>query len=345
MKKGIRALGLVSGGLDSLIAAGLMKSQDIDVVCVNFEIGFSQEVVRREIDPGIPVSDQVRERAERISGILDVPVEGIDLSDEYLHILFLPRHGYGANINPCVDCRIFMLKEAAVMMEELGADFIFTGEVLGQRPMSQRRDTMNIVERDSGLKGLLVRPLSAGLLKPTIPEERGWIERREMLDLAGRGRKKQLELAGRWGITGFKQPAGGCLLTDSNYARRVKDYFKYMEPSSVKHRDMVLLLVGRHMRLSGRVKIVVGRNGGENSYIKREWGNCWLLDTVDVPGPTVLVQGEPLEDDLELAAAIAARYSDGKRLATVEVVAERDHSRRLFNVKPVPDQEIRGLHI
>jgi tRNA-specific 2-thiouridylase len=345
MSDNVTALGLVSGGLDSLLSVRLIKSQGVDVIGVNYEIGFSQEIVRKEVDPGIPVTDQVGERAEIISKLVGLPVRGIDLSDEYLKILFLPRHGYGANINPCVDCRIFMLKKAGDMMRELEADFIFTGEVLGQRPMSQRRDTMNVVERDSGLRGLLVRPLSAKLLKPTIPEEEGWIDREEMLDLAGRSRKRQLELARQWGVKGFKQPAGGCLLTDVNYARRVRDYFKYLQPECVEHRDMVLLTVGRHLRLSRNVKIVVGRDSGENLYIRREWWGHWILDTVDLPGPTVLIQGEAEGSDIEKAAAITARYSDGKDLPAVEIRAAKSSTRRTYKVKPVPDEEIRELHI
>lgn len=345
MNHSVTALGLVSGGLDSLISVMLIKSQGVDVIGVNYEIGFSQEIVRSEVDPGIPVIDQVKERAESISRLLGVPVRGIDLSDEYLKILFLPRHGYGANINPCVDCRIFMLKKARDIMRELEADFIFTGEVLGQRPMSQRRDTMNVVERDSGLRGLLLRPLSAKLLRPTIPEKNGWIDREEMLDLAGRSRKRQLELARQWGVTGFEQPAGGCLLTDENYARRVKDYFKYLQPDSVEHSDMVLLTVGRHLRLSRKVKIIVGRNSGENNYIKREWEGYWILDTVDLPGPTVLIQGEAQDGDIEMAAAITARYSDGNDLPAVKILAKRGGSTRAYTVKPIPDEEIRELHI
>ncbi|UCF05729.1 MAG: hypothetical protein JSV33_01435 [bacterium] len=340
MEGRIKAIGLVSGGLDSTLAVAVLKRQGIEMLGIHFLNGFSSGMLQRLA----LARDEERERqaqtAQELSEILGIPVEVIDVSEEYLGLLLAPRHGYGANVNPCIDCRIFMLKKAKVRMEREGAHFIFTGEVLGQRPMSQHRQAMELVERRSGLKDLLVRPLCAKLLKPSLPEREGWVRREELLDIQGRSRRRQIELAAGLGITDYAQPAGGCTLTDDNYARRFRDLVGSREPPSVTREETVLLSIGRHLRINRNVKIVVGRDKGENMYLERYWSDSPLATTIDYPGPTTLIQGDPSGEDIVLAASITARYSDAKRQPQVRVVVRKDGTEEILTVIPAGDDEI-----
>jgi len=210
----------------------------------------------------------VRNEALRAAADLGIEIELADISGEYLRMLTRPKFGYGSAINPCVDCRILMLKRARKYMAEIGAHFVFTGEVLGQRPMSQRRDTLRIVERESGLEGLLLRPLSAKLLPPTLPEQKGWIDRERLLAIQGRSRKEQMKLIRERGIADYPQPAGGCcFLTDQNYARKLRDLLAHMsEDEELTMEHVMLLKVGRHFRLPDGTKVIVGRDEGETRF-------------------------------------------------------------------------------
>jgi tRNA-specific 2-thiouridylase len=341
----IRAIGLVSGGLDSLLAVRLMKDQGLDCLGLHFYNGFSPGSLKREIGGEIPREDYLEDHARTLSAMLQIPVEAADVSHEFLGLLISPRHGYGAHVNPCIDCRIFMLKQAKERMAKVGARFVFTGEVLGQRPMSQHRRTMDLIMRRSDLAGYLLRPLSAKLLPPTVPEERGWVSRDDLLDIQGRSRKRQMALASEFGLREYAQPAGGCTLTDGNYARRFRDLVQHRGGPAIRREDTVLLAVGRHFRLSDRLKIIVGRDETENRYLERSGAGTWLVTTPDHPGPTVLVQGEPDESELRLTAEIAARYSDAKHLPAVPVVARRGEENRALEVAPVPDEALERLRI
>ena len=227
-KRRPKAVVLMSGGLDSTLAAKLLQEQGVEVLGVNFSTGFCVSDHKRATAKTGADPKKFRHEGLRAGADLGVPVEIVDLREDYLDVVFNPKHGYGANMNPCVDCRAHMLKKAKAIMEREGADFVATGEVLGQRPMSQRKDTMRLVEKDSGLEGRLLRPLSAKRLKPTLAEQQGLVDRERLLGLQGRGRRKQMDLIEARGISDYPLPAGGCcFLTDKAYARKFRDKMQH----------------------------------------------------------------------------------------------------------------------
>lgn len=295
----MKAICLFSGGLDSQLAARLIMQQRIEVVGVCFQTSFFGN------NPSISAS------AARLGIALHI----LEISHEYIsEVLLQPRYGYGKNLNPCIDCHGFMLRKAGEHMQDIGACFLITGEVLGQRPMSQNKSSLQVVEKLSGYPGLIVRPLSAQLLPPTIPEQKGWIHREQLLDISGRGRNRQIALAADYGITDYPSPAGGCLLTEPGFARRLKKLLEYRShPSSA---DAELLKVGRHFYLDAGIVLVVGRNQAENEVLKRlAGGEDIIIKMADRPGPTGLLRMlQPGTPDVEYAAAIVARYSDAKTL-------------------------------
>jgi tRNA U34 2-thiouridine synthase MnmA/TrmU len=277
---------------------------------------------------------------------LGIPLRVFNVSEEYLDVVKHPKHGYGSNMNPCIDCRIFMLKKAKAYMEETGASFIVTGEVLGQRPMSQRRDAMRLIEKEAGLEGYIVRPLSAKFLPVTIPEKEGWINRETLPEFQGRSRKPQIKLADHYGIRDYPCPAGGCLLTDPQFANRMKDLMLSNPKFSLN--DVHLLKIGRHFRLSHNLKLVVGRNEEDNKKIQTftQEGDI-LLKALHIPGPLSLLRGEPNGIEIEKAASITVRYGKAKDLKRVEVLYKKgnEDSYRSISVTSIPDEKIRDLMI
>lgn len=321
-KKTPQAIALVSGGLDSTLAVRLMQEQGVHVSGVHFYTGFC--ITEQQRRSGNPKGKDRPNDGLRAGAELEIDVEIVDISREYLDIVTAPKHGYGANVNPCIDCRAMMIRKAGEIMRERGADFVITGEVLGQRPMSQNRKAMDVIEGEADLDGRLVRPLSAKNLPKTIPEREHLIERERMKGFTGRTRKPQLALANELGVDDFLQPAGGCcFLTDENFARKFRDYFEYEPDGNLNHDTILLLTVGRHFRLPGGMKLVVGRNAGENAMIKDvvERGRVpggRLMVAEGVKGPmSVLTGGD--RDDLRQAAAITARYSDAGEGGNVNV--------------------------
>lgn len=289
----IRAVGLLSGGLDSALAARLLLEQGIDVLGLHLESPTS-------------CRNDVREVASELGIPLVVRAKG----EEYLRLLRHPRFGYGRNMNPCLDCRIFMFQLGRPYLEEFGAQFLFTGEVLGQRPMSQMRSAMKRIDRESGLEGWILRPLSARLLPQTEPEKRGWVDRGMLLDIWGRGRLRQLELARRYGLRSYSSPGGGCLLTDPHFARRLRDLFDHTAEAGANEDDVALLRVGRHVRAREDLKIVVGRDAGENQRLLHfESPQRWLIEPLGFSGPTALVCGPFSEEALAAGIELIARYS------------------------------------
>jgi len=285
----IKAIGLFSGGLDSAIAARLMMNQHIEVIAVTFKTPFAGE-----------------EWALKMGNVLGLDVEVVECCDDYMEIVKRPRFGYGKSMNPCIDCKIFMLRKAREFMESERASFVFTGEVLGQRPMSQQMGQLRLIEKESGLGGYLLRPLSAKLLELTIPEMEGVVDRERLLDIRGRGRREQIALARRFGFEEFATPAGGCLLTDPCFSARLKEALDHSEE------DVELLKVGRHFRTESGGKIIVGRNEEENRRIEDLAGEKdALLEILDFPGPTVLLKNGA-EKDVDIAASLALTYSDCK---------------------------------
>ncbi len=294
----VKAVSLFSGGLDSILATELIRRQGIEVIAFNIKTPF-----------GIPKKDGSTE-ANQAAEQLNVPLKVLNVDKEYIKMLRNPKHGYGKNINPCVDCKIFILKKAKQYAKEVGADFLFTGEVLGERPMSQHGPALKTIEHEAGLKGKLLRPLSAKLLAATVAEKKGLVDRNRLLSIQGRSRKPQLELAKDYGITVFPSPAGGCLLTCEEYAKKLRDLFENKKRITVA--DVALLRVGRHFRV-GRNKIVVGRNRDENNFLanNRAKGD-YYFELPDIVGPISLLQGPKTKSAIEAAAKLTAFYSDAK---------------------------------
>jgi hypothetical protein len=340
----IKAIGLVSGGLDSALAVAVVRGLGVDVLGLHVVIGYSASFMRREIAGERP-ADVAAEESARMSAAFGVDVRILDCTTEYFDVLLHPRHGYGANANPCIDCHLFMIRKAKEIMDREGVHFVFTGEVLGQRPMSQNYKALGLIDAECGLEGLLVRPLSAKLLPETVPEKNGWLPRDGLLDIQGRSRRRQMELAGELGITGYSSPAGGCMLTDENYAAKLRDWMIHRGEEALTHEETLLFSVGRHFRLSPSVKIVVGRREAENLYIERAWRGEWLAVPLDGPGPTVLVQGEPSEEDLRTAASFVARYCDAKGSPAVRVAVRRGPVERVFEAAAMSEELIEHARI
>ncbi len=320
MKK-IKALGMISGGLDSTLATKVLIDQGIEVEGVNFSTGFCITEHTRNFKDEKKAPLRPNE-ALRLAGDLKFKMHIIDVSADYLPVVLKPKYGYGANLNPCIDCRIFMFKRMRKLMDEFGADFMYTGEVLGQRPMSQHREAMKAIEMDSGLTGLVIRPLSAGLLDPTIPEVKGWVDRNKLLRITGRSRKPQMALAKDMGMEDYPQPAGGCCyLTDPQYAKKLQDFFDNNDPETLAQETVIMLKVGRHFRMSESIKVIVGRNERENNFLKAYERGRHAFYIPDIPSAHMLaeIKGEPSEEDLGRLASIAARYSDAESGARVAV--------------------------
>jgi tRNA U34 2-thiouridine synthase MnmA/TrmU len=332
----MKAIALLSGGLDSTIAARVIMEQGVELEALNFMTVFCTCTNRGATCLA----------SQKAVETLGIPLKVFNVSEEYLGVVKHPQHGYGRNMNPCIDCRIFMLKKAKAYMEESGAVFIVTGEVLGQRPMSQRKDAMHLIEKEAGLEGFILRPLSAKVLPTTIPEKEGWVDRERLLNISGRSRKPQIELADHYGIHDYPCPAGGCLLTDPGFAKRMKDLMVYNPQFSLN--DVHLLKMGRHFRFSNGVKLVVGRNEEENQKIQTfAQGEDILLKVSSFPGPLSLLRGKLNEGDIEKAAAITVHYGKGKDLGKIEVTykgVDEDHHQSL-SVSPISRGEIERLMI
>jgi len=319
----MKALALFSGGLDSILAVKLIQSQDIEVIGICFESPFFS-------------SQKAKESAQYIG----LPLRIIDITERLLKIVLSPRHGHGKGLNPCIDCHALMYKVAGETMKEEGAALIISGEVLGQRPMSQNLQSLQTISRDSGFEDIILRPLTAKRLPETLPERAGWVNRERLLGLSGRSRRPQMDLAKILGIERYPSPAGGCLLTEVVFSRRLRDLISTSQPFS--KRDLGLLRWGRHFRLSDKVKTVVGRNQRENEKISSliRKGDIVLI-VESFPGPTVLTIGDPSPEELKIVAAMTASYSDAPINQPVTVRMRRDST---YHTLPARREEKSNFH-
>ena len=325
----MKAIALISGGLDSILAAKVMKQQGIEVIGVHFKIPFA---LRDKSDK--------RDFALKLCRIAGVELKTVVLGEEFLEIVSHPKHGRGANMNTCIDCKILMLKKAKEMMQNLDASFLVTGEVLGQRPMSQHNSALDLIAQEAGVEGLILRPLSAKLLDETFPQKQGWVRRENLLDFSGRCRQPQIELAKTFGINDYSQPAGGCLLTDPQFSKRLKDLIEH-GPYDLE--NVELLKFGRHFRLSADAKLVVGRDEKENAEIEElaRQGDWLFLPPQDTAGPSALGRGKFSEEQIKLCAGTTARYCDlaGKTSLDISYRQLPSQESQTLNVAPVPDEE------
>jgi tRNA U34 2-thiouridine synthase MnmA/TrmU len=308
-----KVVALLSGGLDSTLAVKTMQKQGFDVSAVAIKTPFC------DFDCGRGCGFEIRERADN----LGIDLKTVYLGDEYIEMLKHPKYGYGSGMNPCIDCRAMMFEAGKKHMEDIGAEFIISGEVLGQRPMSQFAPALKKIEKLSGLEGKIVRPLSAALLPATDPEKNGLIKRKDLGMIRGRSRKEQLRMAKEFGMEDPPNAGGGCLLTDPAFSLRAKDLFEYVETPTTN--DIDLLKIGRHFRLDKNTKLIVGRNKDENEMIDAlALPNDILLEAKEYVGPTVLLRGDSVDKHVEFSASVTLRYSDAPKNETCLVTVHKN---------------------
>ena len=326
--KPARALGLCSGGLDSTLAGLVLRKQGILVEWVNFETPFFSAA-----------------NAHRAAEITGIPLTVKNITDEYVAMLRNPHCGYGQNMNPCLDCHALMFRKAAEIMRERGFDFLFSGEVIGQRPMSQTKPSLRYVEKNSGCDGDILRPLSARLLPETAAEKNGLVDRTQLLDIVGRSRKRQMQLAEDFGLTEYPAPAGGCLLTEEGFSKRLRDLFQHQE--SVSENELNLLRYGRHFRLKGRAKLIVGRDQADNDNLLRHHDpkTDMVIRLKKFTGPIALVPGGSSKDVITLAASICAGYSRAPAFTPVEATVTSAETHETIRVLGLPPSDVRKFLI
>lgn len=326
--KKVKALGLCSGGLDSIMAALVLRDQNIDVQWVTFETPFF-----------------TAEKARRTASKNKIPLIVKDITDRYMPMLKNPNCGYGQCMNPCLDCHALMFRIAGEMMAETGSDFLFSGEVVGQRPMSQTKSGMRYVEKHSGYDGYILRPLSAKRLPETWMEKAGLVNRELLYGFSGRSRKPQIALAEVFGVTDYPAPAGGCLLTDKGYSQRLKDLFDHQ--AEWTRADLEVLKYGRHLRVNEAAKLIVGRNKADNEQIL----SCYrqasdvLIQMAVHPGPVGLIPHGASEETVQWAASVCAGYSKAPTGKSVEVAIHRPDGIETIQVVPIPNAQVQSLMI
>lgn len=330
-----KAIVLLSGGLDSILATKLMLEQGVEVLAVNFSAKLCMCGCKKTGESAAQIAAKM----------LGVPLKTIDITSDFIEIVRNPSHGYGANINPCIDCKIYMFKHAKEMMDKEGASFLVTGEVLGERPMSQRMDALQMIEKAAGVKGILLRPLTAKKLDPTLPEKEGIVNREKLLDIRGRSRKPQMALAEKFGIDKYPNPAGGCLLTDPGFAQRVKDAMKHGEFGAD---NLALLSVGRHFRPADNARLVIGRDEEENEILLSlaETGDI-VFELKDHEGPVSILRGKDIDRLVELAAGAAAYHTKfrGEKSIRVDYWKKGAVDKETISVKPASKEDIEQLRI
>jgi tRNA-uridine 2-sulfurtransferase len=337
-----KAISLISGGLDSLLATKIIMEQGVHVEGINFFTGFTGDhcYCFKKTDK---INKDVH-NAKLICDQLGIKLHVIDVAEEFKTVFLNPKYGYGANLNPCLDCKLFMIAQAQKWMKQHKFDFLVTGEVLGQRQKSQRKDTLPLASKMTD--DLIVRPLSAKLLPETLPEREGWIKRDKLYGFSGRSRKPQINLAHQFGFNNYSQPAGGCVLTDENFCRRLQDLLNCRANKNYSLDDILLLRVGRHFRINNNLKIIIGRNEIENEFIAQYRNKFVLLQVTNIPGALVLLDGNFSSSDLEFAARLAAYFSKAradlatKVKVTIQQLAENKENKSFLDVFPLSTEEI-----
>jgi tRNA U34 2-thiouridine synthase MnmA/TrmU len=329
----MKAIGLISGGLDSTLTVKLLLDMGFEIICLNMKTSFC-------------LCDQKGScNSQKVAEKYKLPLVRIFGGKDYIDLIKNPKHGYGRGMNPCIDCRIYLFSKAKELMEKEKAEFIFTGEVLGQRPMSQRIDAMRVIDKESGLLGRVLRPLSAKVLEPTIMEKQKIIDREKLLSIRGRSRKPQMVLAKELEIGDYPCPAGGCLLTDAQFAQKLKDAFKFGEDDL---RDIELLKLGRHFRLASGAKIICGRDKRENDAILILAKKEELKFTVDkIKSAYVLLLGKPTPENRLIAGQICARYSQSKDQSKLAIRCWTDSTDvfETIEAEPISDEELARLRV
>ncbi|MBI5810737.1 MAG: 7-cyano-7-deazaguanine synthase [Deltaproteobacteria bacterium] len=342
---GVKAVALLSGGLDSTLAVKMMIEQGVEVYALNFTSAFCTcNSGGKHRDGSQMEGGGCRSESRRVAGEFGIPIKVMVKGMDYIEIVRNPSYGYGKGMNPCVDCRIYMFRRASEYMKEIGASFIITGEVLGQRPMSQRRDAFRTIEKDSGLEGLILRPLCAKHLPPTIPELTGLVDRERLLAVSGRSRKPQMEAAEELDVRDYPCPSGGCLLTEKLFSKKVKDLLTHKK--EIEKTDLALLKLGRHFRYNG-VKVIVGRDEAENIKLKNMMREAdSFIEPLDFPGPAALVTGDPENGIRSFAGGLILRYAASKARGRGLLKATRNGASEEFEVSgPVPDAVIEGSRV
>lgn len=341
-QKQIKAVALVSGGLDSMVATKMIIDQGIHVEAINFYTGFCVEghthAIRKQ-----DKEKQKRNNALWVAEQLSIKMHIIDVIDEYKDVLVNPKYGYGANMNPCLDCKIFMIKKAKTWAVENGFDFIITGEVIGQRPMSQLKAKMAIVNEQANVESMLLRPLSAKNLPETKPEKEGWVDRSKLLSITGRSRKQQMQMAKEYGYDDYATPAGGCcFLTDKKYSDKLVDLWQARNTREYELDDIMLLKVGRHIRYNPKFKLIVAREDGENNYLHGYKNQFVGVHCISQGGPLSLIDGDFQREDEEFIARLLARFGQGKNEKNVVMKFEYiDGTCKELAVKPLTTDEIK----
>jgi tRNA U34 2-thiouridine synthase MnmA/TrmU len=336
-----KAVALISGGLDSLLAAKVILEQGVHVEGINFYTGFCVEGHTHAIRK-TDQKKQKRNNALWVAEQLGIKLHIIDISQPYKDIVLNPKHGYGQHLNPCLDCKVYMVNQALNWANENNFDFIITGEVIGQRPKSQRKETMPLIARESGAMDRLLRPLCAKHLLPTLPEREGWVNREKLFMFHGRDRRPQMDLAASFGFEEYAQPAGGCcFLTDENYSSKLSDLWQSRGKRDYELDDIMLLKVGRHIRPAPHYKLIISREEGENYFLEGYRKEFIHLFTPDRPGPFVLIDGEPTDEDIKTAVRIVARFSQARDEASVNVaVVKKGEEKQIMAAVPFKPTEI-----
>lgn len=335
-KKRPHAIALFSGGLDSALAILLLLRQNVEVTALTFMTHFGCDVTSDRSSCGsnpYPMADKY-----------GFNVKLMHLGQKFVDIVVDPKFGRGANMNVCIDCRILMINEAKRCMQLMDADFLVTGEVMGQRPMSQRKPIMNMVEKQVDLGGRLLRPLSARLLPPTLPEKLGMIDREKLEGISGRSRKRQMELAKEFGLEDYPSPASGCLLTDYGYSARLKDLLAHTE--NITFEDLNLLRIGRQFRISERAKLILGRNQEDNLRITQYLNDSvYRLEAKETGSPVGMLYGELTDEDFTLSASIIARYTKDRNKPSVRVTAERGAECKVIDTTAATEETLTQYRI